>query len=310
MNRRTATSEDLPAVLALAQASDLALLGETDWTEADLREEWAGYDLERDVYLLELDGRLAGYAAYESRGGGRLLVDGYVHPELTGRGVGAELLRLTEERARADAAALPAGERVYLQNAALVNDPAVPALFGARGYHPERHFWRMVIDLEEPRPVVAPAGIEIRLFHDPAERREVHAVIQEAWLDHWENRPRTYEEWAKDAYEVAGYDPTLVWVALDGDEIVAANLCYWKRHGDWGWIGTLGVRPAWRRRGIAEALLATAFAELHTRGERRAALGVDAQSPTGATRLYEKAGMRVFWEAVVYEKEIRGADAS
>lgn len=310
MNRRTATIEDLPEVLALAQASDLALLGDTDWTEADLREEWAGYDLARDIYLLELEGRLAGYAAYESRGGGRLLVDGYVHPELTGRGVGAELLRLTEERARADAAALPAGERVYLQNAALVNDPAVPALFGGRGYHPERHFWRMVIDLEESPPVVVPAGIEIRLFHDPAERREVHAVIQEAWLDHWENRPRTYEEWAKGAYEVAGYDPTLVWVALDGEEMVAANLCYWKRHGDWGWIGTLGVRPAWRRRGIAEALLATAFAEFHRRGERRAALGVDAQSPTGATRLYEKAGMRVFWEAVVYEKEIRAADAS
>ena len=91
---------------------------------------------------------------------------------------------------------------------------------------------------------------------------------------------------------------------------MAANLCYWKRHGDWGWIGTLGVRPAWRRRGIAEALLATAFAEFHRRCERRAALGVDAQSPTGATRLYEKAGMRVFWEAVVYEKEIRAADAS
>ena len=67
----------------------------------------------------------------------------------------------------------------------------------------------------------------------------------------------------------------------------------------------IGVRPAWRRRGIAEALLETSFAEFFRRGERRVALGVDAESPTGATRLYEKAGMRVFWEAVVYEKELR-----
>ena len=67
--RRTATAADLPEVLALAQASDVALIGETDWTEADLREEWQEYDLERDVFLLDLDGRLAGYAAFERRAG-------------------------------------------------------------------------------------------------------------------------------------------------------------------------------------------------------------------------------------------------
>jgi mycothiol synthase len=309
MKRRAATIEALPEVLTLTQAADLALIGETDWTEADLREEWESYDLERDVFLLELDERLAGYAAYESRGGGRLLVDGYVHPELTGRGVGAELLCLTEARARADADGVPPGERVYLQNAALVNDPAVPALFRAHGYEPERHFWRMVIDLETAPAVDVPAGIEIRLLDDATERRRLHEVLEEAFADHWEHRPREYDEWAKRVYEVEGYDPTLFWVALEGDEIVAGNACSWKRHGDWGWIGTLGVRPAWRRRGIAEALLATAFGEFFRRGERRVALGVDAESPTGATRLYEKAGMRVFWEAIVYEKELRAAAA-
>ena len=309
MRRRTATIEDLPEVLALTQAADLALLGETDWTEADLREEWANYDLELDVFLLELEDRLAGYAAYESRGGGRLLADGYVHPELKGRGVGAELLRLTEERAQADVETAPDGERVYLQNAALVNDPAVPPLFSAHGYAPERHFWRMVIDLDATPPVDVPEAIEIRLFDDATERRRLHEVLEEAFADHWESRSRPYDEWAKRIYDVEGYDPSLVWVALEGDEIVAGNVCYWKRHGDWGWIGSIGVRPPWRRRGIAEALLATAFAEFSRRGERRAALGVDAESPTGATRLYEKAGMRVFWEAVVYEKELRAAAA-
>ncbi len=305
--RRPATIADLPEVLALAQASDFALIGESDWTEADLREEWQEYDLERDVVLLELDGRLAGYAAFESVGVGRLLVDGYVHPELTGRGVGSELLRLTEERAREELESIPAGTRVYLQNAALVNDPAVPPLYAAHGYHPERHFWRMVIDLERvPEPVV-PEGIELRLLRDPEERHVLHETMEEAFEDHWEHRSRTYEEWAKRVFDVEGYDPTLTWVALEGDELVAANICWWKRHGEWGWVGPLGVRRPWRRRGIAEALLETSFAEFLRRGERRVALGVDAQSPTGATRLYDKAGMRVFWEAVVYEKELRPA---
>lgn len=307
--RRTATPADLPEVLALAQASDVALIGETDWTEADLREEWQGYDLERDVFLLELHGRLAGYAAFEFRGGGRMLVDGYVHPELTGRGVGSELLRLTEARAREEVAGLPTGERVYLQNAALASDPAAPSLYGAHGYEPSRHFWRMVIGLERPPEPRVASGIELRLLRDPEERRALHETLEEAFADHWEHRARSFEEWSKNVFGVEGYDPSLVWVALEGAELVAASVCWWKRHGEWGWIGTLGVRPPWRRRGIAEALLATAFTEFWRRGERRVALGVDAQSPTGATRLYEKAGMRVFWEAVVYEKELRAAGA-
>ena len=309
MRRRPATLADLPQVLALAQASDVELIGETDWTEADLREEWQDYDLERDVFLVELEGRLAGYGAFESRGGGRMLVDGYVHPELTGNGVGSELLRLSEERAREEVANVPAGERAYLQNAALASDPAAPALYAAHGYEPARHFWRMVIDLERaPEPAV-PEGIELRLLREPGERRTLHETLEEAFADHWEHRRRSFEEWSKNVFDVEGYDPSLVWVALDGKELVAGNVCFWKRHGEWGWVGILGVRPPWRRRGIAEALLETAFAEFFRRGERRVALGVDAQSPTGATRLYEKAGMRVFWEAVVYEKELRPASA-
>lgn len=299
---------DLPEVLALAQASDVALIGESDWTEADLREEWADYDLDRDVFLLELDGRLAGYASFERKAGaGRMLVDGYVHPELTGRGVGAELLRATEERAREEVDSVPAGERAYLQNACLGSDPAAQALLAAHGYAPVRRHWRMVIDLERaPEPRI-PDGIEVRRFREPEERRAVYETVEDAFEDHWEHRRRSYEEWSSRAFGVHGYDPSLVWIAREGDEVVAANLCYWKRQGDWGWIGSLGVRPQWRRRGIAEALLETAFAELFRRGERRVALGVDAQSPTGATRLYEKAGMHVFWEAVIYEKELRAA---
>lgn len=57
--------------------------------------------------------------------------------------------------------------------------------------------------------------------------------------------------------------------------------------------------------GSARPLLRASFRELHARGERRVALGVDVQNPTGATRLYERVGMRVFWEAAVYEQVLR-----
>ena len=75
--------------------------------------------------------------------------------------------------------------------------------------------------------------------------------------------------------------------------------------GDWGWVSELGVAPAWRRRGLGLALLRESFRRFRETGETVAALGVDSQNPTGATRLYERAGMRVLWRADVWEKELR-----
>jgi ribosomal protein S18 acetylase RimI-like enzyme len=72
-----------------------------------------------------------------------------------------------------------------------------------------------------------------------------------------------------------------------------------------GWIGTLGVRRPWRKRGLGEALLHYSFDEFYKRGMKTISLGVDAQNPTGATRLYEKVGMRAASEFVTYEKELR-----
>jgi ribosomal protein S18 acetylase RimI-like enzyme len=59
-----------------------------------------------------------------------------------------------------------------------------------------------------------------------------------------------------------------------------------------GWISGLGVVRSHRRRGLARAILLTAFNDFFRRGQHSVALGVDADSLTGATRLYESAGMR------------------
>ena len=67
----------------------------------------------------------------------------------------------------------------------------------------------------------------------------------------------------------------------------------------------VGVRRAWRRRGLGLALLRHAFGEYRRRGVRKVGLSVDAESVTGAPRLYERAGMRLQTGYVVYVKEIR-----
>jgi ribosomal protein S18 acetylase RimI-like enzyme len=78
----------------------------------------------------------------------------------------------------------------------------------------------------------------------------------------------------------------------------------WHMSGDptYGWINVLGVRAPWRRRGIAIALLARTFADFEARGATRVGLGVDAENPTGAVGLYERAGMSVSQRNDTYER--------
>jgi mycothiol synthase len=306
VNVRAPRPEDLEAVLEVLRAADAAVAGDSDWTASDLAAEWKQLDLARDAWVFELDDRIVGYASFEARGG-RLSSDGYVHPDFRGRGIGAEILRLTEERARAAERDVPEGERVYVQNATLNHDDRTVGFYRKRGYEPVRGFRGMLIDLAaEPEAPHVP-GIEIRLYRHPEEARAVYDAHQEAFASHWEFRPMPWEEWRKRRFDRDTFDPSLWWCAVDGERIAGVVFCAVKRDPDQGWVDVLGVVPDYRRRGIAEALLKTAFAELWRRGGRRVGLGVDAESPTGATRVYERAGMRTLWHAIVYEKELRAA---
>ncbi|HKP09808.1 MAG TPA: GNAT family N-acetyltransferase [Gaiella sp.] len=306
MNVRAPEEADLEAVLEVLRAADASVAGDSDWTASDLAAEWAELDLARDAWVFEVAGAIAGYASFDARGG-RLRGDGYVHPEYRNRGVGSEILRLTELRAREHESSVPVGQRVYLQNASLDDDGCTQGFYRAHGYEPVRGFRGMTIELDEEPAVPAVPGIEIRTIDHPGEARAVHAAHQESFATHWEFRPTPWAEWQEKRLGQETFDPTLWWVALNGDRIAGVSLCAHKRDPDLGWVDALGVRPEYRRRGIAEALLKTAFAEFFRRGERKVGLGVDAESPTGATRLYERAGMRTLWHALVWEKELRAA---
>ena len=66
----------------------------------------------------------------------------------------------------------------------------------------------------------------------------------------------------------------------------------------------LGVRRPWRGRGLGRALLHRAFAEFWNRGLPRVTLGVDAENPHGATKLYESVGMEVESSMLTFEKAL------
>jgi GNAT superfamily N-acetyltransferase len=102
------------------------------------------------------------------------------------------------------------------------------------------------------------------------------------------------------------YDPTLWFVAFDGDEIAGGSIC---RRESWedpdaGWVRSLFVLRPWRRNGLALALLHHSFGEFKRVGKHRVGLGMDAENRTGARGLYKKAGMRIKRQNDRYELEL------
>ena len=64
---RPPAGDDLADVLALLQTAEIAVFGESDWTEQGLRDEWDDLDLARDAWLVSVDGekdppRTAGFS--------------------------------------------------------------------------------------------------------------------------------------------------------------------------------------------------------------------------------------------------------
>src|SRR5207245_3883261 len=116
--------------------------------------------------------------------------------------------------------------------------------------------------------------------------------------DHWEWHGTPFETW----WEMRrGDDQSLWFVVRDDGEIAAAVRNDANRNGG-GYVGIIGVRRAWRGRGLAKALLRRPFGEFCRRGVTRVSLDVDADSPTGATKLYESVGMHVESAMVVYDR--------
>jgi mycothiol synthase len=181
-----------------------------------------------------------------------------------------------------------------------------------RGYRPIRSSWTMEIEfgVEAPAEPVVPDGIELRPYRHPDDEQAVYEALQDAFKDHWDFHPESIDQWREFTVKWRNFDPDLWLVALDGDEVVGASLNYPERADDpgYGWIGTIGVRRPWRRRGVGEALLRRTFALLHARGLRKVRLSVDSQSPTGAERLYERVGMSVLRQSNTWECELPNVD--
>lgn len=293
---RSPAGDEDEAIAALLNAHSRALHGEAAVT-AGVVTEWLE-NPELAIRVAAVDESLACYGDLMlSVDGTRGDIDVREHPAFQGSAGGMleEFERVALERgATAVRAFAEPGEDAYAE------------LLAQRGYRPIRHSFRMLITLDaEIAEPAWPDGIVVRTMAE-GEEHAVHEANDDAFADHWGFERQPYERWARWTFEGERFDRSLNFLAVDGQHIAGICLCSMEWSGDpgYGWVGILGVRPAWRRRGIALGLLRHAFAEFRRRGCDRVGLGVDGENTTGAVRLYERAGMHVERRQDTFEKSL------
>ena len=301
MTLRPPRDDEFDAMLELMNAHQLAAFGEADATADDLRN-WLtapSVDVERDIRVLERDGRLVGYADVDATHEDPPLwwCDVKVAPDASCDDVVPTLVAWLDERA----------VRGRLRVWSAADDARIVDAFAALGFEPVRHSYRMEIALDgAEREPSWPAGITVRTVAE-GEQRLVHSAMVEVWEDTNDPFDETFEEWAHWHVGRPSYDPSLWFLAFAGDELAGFSVSAQDSlDAGAGHVAILGVRRPWRRRGIGEALLLRSFAEFRRRGYIRGTLGVDASSLTGATRLYERVGMRAYRDTLFLERPVRG----
>lgn len=254
------------------------------------------------VGLADGDGCLLGMARVEERLQGdssrRAFVWGTTHPAYRGLGIGTTLAGWAVSRAAEVLRAAPADLPRYVET--FLDAPLEDArqVYERLGLRAVRWYADMQRDLSEtlpPRPALGSVRIVPYAAAEPAAIRAAH---NEAFADHWGSEPIPEDTWTRDVTTSPGFRPDLSFVAMDGDEVAGYSID-WVAEADWaatgvrdGWIGTLGVRRAWRKRGLATALLVAALEAFRAAGLEAATLGVDMENPTGAVGIYERVGFR------------------
>ena len=310
--------EDYMPAFDLVNAYAQRLNGRDDLTDPELiRNDWqnAGFNPETDIRTVYApDGTLVGLAECWLTSMPPVHPWNWVcvHPDHMGRGIWEYLLTWGENHSRSALEMVESELRVAPRTGTEHHNEAGVQTIRNLGWTHIRSYYRMETDLDSAPDVPAlPEGIIIRSFDPATETEAVYHCFVDSFRDHFGFLEQPFEhgfkEFKHNLIDEPGHDPNYWFVAVDGDGIAGICLCrpVDAEDPESGWVNELGVRRPWRKKGIAYALLKHSFSAFHARGQKRAALGVDATSLTGALRIYEKAGMHVARQFDQFEKELR-----
>lgn len=320
---RPATLNDTDAIAELINQHALQLTGEPYLPVEHLRKylSMPGLDLETSGQLVfSPSNTLAGFALVMDIQSPYVKISawGFVPESERGQGIGSAFHAWIVPRAQQTIAKAPEGTRVTVEQSVFDNDESAKAFLTQQGYQQTRHFWRMATMLDDTLPLpVWPDSVVVQTVDLREDLERPYRAVDEAFRDHYGHVDGDFEQRLErqrhNLKNDPDYSPELSFLAMDGDRIAGICFCSPQSGIDTsiGYVNSLGVLPPWRKRGLGLALLRHAFGVFKQKGKVGAALHVDAQSQTGATRLYEKAGMHVDQLSHEYQLELRaGVDLS
>ncbi len=236
-------------------------------------------------------------------------MEGGVHPSYRGRGIGTRLLAWAEQAAIVLHQERHPGHPLSIEGRCPARNTSAAALFAERGYQPARWFHFMTCDLGDALPPgPEPAGVQIVSF-TPERSEDARQIRNEAFRDHWGSTETTAEEWE----HFIGYQafrPAFSFLAYDGSEPLGVVIgheydSYTQTTGRRElYVAVVATRQAARNRGIASALLVRAMTLARDDGAIAASLHVDADSPTGAFGLYQRAGFTIADTTIAQVKSV------
>ena len=230
---------------------------------------------------------------------------GGVHPAYTHRGIGGRVVDRLVDCARVHPRHRQPGAPGELKIWVASNRPGTAAVAGRAGFQTWRWFLRMRRDLGEPVAADRYSGRPADPPYRDADDEAVRLGSNESFADHWGSTPMDAARWRAEYRDSTPFRPDQlpcgdpVRIRRRDPGAVAGFVLTSEFHGDTehrgyrtGYIARVGTRRSARGRGVASALLTRTLTGLADSGYRFAELGVDADSPTGAGRLYERAGFR------------------
>jgi mycothiol synthase len=271
-------------------------------TEEEFSHSWV--DLRRDTLLGESedDSTIAAFGQVisppEPESIVRSILVGGVDPAHRGRGIGRSLLAWQEGRARQQLASFPLELPGWIMAYSQERSADAGRLFDRAGFATERYFSQLDRVLDEPIPDLELPS-PLRMVNLTPELFEATRLAKnDAFRDHWGSQPTSVEGWdGMMTLPIRRLD--LSFVAMNGEEVVGLVVAEvtesdWALQGFRGsYIALVGVTAAWRRQGVAPALLAASLRASRDDGLERSVLDVDSDSPTGAVGLYIGMGFRL-----------------
>lgn len=271
-----------------------------------------GLRMRENVVVRDGDGEIHAWGSVHDRSAGRMLFVHIVERDLPHRVADAcsdVLVDWAEGQARAVGAArgLPTQQ---IDTGAFEGDERQARWLRDAGFERVRRWWQMSrpVTPQEADLVPDPArwedgGVVFRLVRrsgdgmpDESDLREVHEVLEGAFVDHFNSSEETFEEFLFRLREDPGHRWDHWWLAelVEGSGgaepqpvgALVGTVSESASGPDGSYVSYLGVLEAARGRGVAKGLLRTIIADAARRDRDRVGLEVDADSPTGAAGLY------------------------